>query len=271
MVKSKHGDKEKMRRKNLFIKITGIVSLISLILIYFLLYFIPALKSINRYKRQLKDMNLKISDFARMESDFSFSDERERNSFAQTDRELPGKIPEIRTREDFVTLFTKISNYIQKRAEKDGISNLVMKSDEEQKRAPGKGFSARLKNVKSQSITLSFTGEIKKAVNFINHIPWSDYYLSEGRILVSAGDILPYYIVFLRFYYIDLQEQTAGLVKDSEKNQESLIIDHNSEVLLNRINPEFTEPFPKKELPPEFGRKIFLKGVASHKRSNKHE
>jgi hypothetical protein len=196
-------------------------------------------------------MNLKISDFVRMESTFSFSNERERSYFAQTDRELLGKIPGVRTREDFITISTKISNYIQKLAEKDGILNLVLKSDEGQKGVLGKGFSGRLKNVKSHTITLSFTGKIKNAVNFINHIPWSDYYLSEDRILVSAGDIFPYYIVFLRIYYIDLREQASGVVKGSEKNEESLIIDYNSEVLLNRINPELMEPFPKKELSPE--------------------
>jgi hypothetical protein len=254
-----------MRHKNLFMKIAGILSLIFLVIIYVLLYFIPTLKSINRYKRQLKDMNLKILDFSRMESDFSFSDEGERNYFARTNRELSGKIPEVRSREDFITLNTKISNYIQKLAEKDGILNLVKKPDEEQKGAPVKGFSLRLNNVKSLTITLNFTGKIKNAVNFINHIPWSDSYLSEDRILISAGDILPYYIVVLKIYYIDLQEQTAGVGKDSEKSQENLIIDYNSEVLLNRIDPEFTEPFPKKELPTEFSSNIFSKDILRKK------
>jgi hypothetical protein len=262
MVKSKHGDKEKMRRKNLLIKIAGILSLFFLIIIYVLLYLFPALKSINQYKRQLKDMNLKISDFATMESDFSFSDERERSYFARTDRELSGKIAEVKTREDFIALITTISNYIKNLAEKDGILKLVMKPDESQKGAPAKGFSGRLKNVKSHTITLSFTGKIKNAVNFINHIPWIDYYLSEDRILVSAGDIFPFYIVFLMVYYIDLQEQAAGVEKDSQENQESLIIDYDSEVLLNPIDPELTEPFPKKELPPGSGRMIFTKRVA---------
>lgn len=240
-----------MRSKNLFVKIAGILSLIVLIVIYVLLYLFPALKSINRYKRQLKDMNLKILDFTRMENDFTFSDEGERSYFAQTDRELLRKIPEVRTREDFNTLSTKISNYIEKLAKKDGILNLVMKPDESQKGAPGKGFSERLKKVNSHTITLSFTGKIKNAVNFINHIPWSDYYLSEDKILVSAGDIFPDFIVLFRIYYIDLREQAAGLVKDSEKRQENLVIDYHSEVLLNRIDPGLTEPFPKKELPPE--------------------
>lgn len=262
MVKSKHGDKEKMKGKNLLVKIAGILSLIFLIIVYVLLYLFPALKSINQYKRQLRDMNLKISDFAKMESDFSFSDERERSYFARTDRELSGKIPEVRNREDFIALLTKISNYIQNLAEKDGILNLVMKPDESQKGAPGKGFSGQLKNVKSHTITLSFTVKIKNAVNFINHIPWSDYYLSEDRILVSTGDIYPYYIVFLRIYYIDLQEQAAGVAKDSQESQENLVIDYDSEVLLNPIDPELTEPFPKKELPPGSGRMIFAKRVA---------
>lgn len=288
-----------MRRKYLFIKIAGFLSLIVLIITYFLLYFIPALKSINRYKRQLKDMNLKISDFVRMENAFSFSNEQESSYIEQTDQELIGKIPQVRTREDYFTLFTKIFNYIQTLAETDGILNLVMKSDsqelsmnagtlstnkktiddlssftgrrltrlleeqsrvsKEQKGVQGNGFSARFKNAKSQTITLSFTGELKKAVNFINHIPWSDYYLSEERILVSTGDNFPYYIVFLRIYYIELRKQTVGIAKGSENKQESLIIDYNSEVLLNRIDPELTEPFPKKELLSKFGINIFLK------------
>jgi hypothetical protein len=261
-VKWKQGDKGKMRRQNLLFNLAGILSLIFLIIIYVLLYFIPALKSINRHKRQLKDLNLKILDFTRMESDFSLSNEEERRYFAQTDRELLEKIPEVRTREDFITLFANISAYIQKCAQKDGILNLVMKPDESQTGAPAKGFFARLKTVKSDTITLSFTGEIKNALNFINHLPWSDYYLSEDRILVSAGDIFPNYMVFLRIYYIDLREQTTGSIQESEKSQEPLIIDYNSEVLLNRIDPEFTEPFPKKELPPEFRSNIFVKGVA---------
>jgi hypothetical protein len=271
MAKSKPGDQEKMNHKNLFIKIAGILSLIVLIIIYILLYLIPSLKAINLYKRQLKDMDLKISDFARMDSDFSFSNEREKSYFAQADRELLGKIPGVRTREDFNALFTKISNYIQKLSQEDGILNLVMKPDEEQPGAIGKGFSPRLKNVKSHTLTLSFTGKIKNAVNFINHLPWSDYYLSEDRISVSAGDPFPYYIVFLRIYYIDWREQAGGQEKDSQENQESLVIDYDSEVLLNPINPGLTGPFPKKELPPGFGSKIFFKVVASHKRSNKHE
>ena len=258
-----------MIRKNLFIKIAGILSLIVLIIIYILLYLIPSLMAINRYKRQLKDMNLKISDFASMESDFSFPDERERSYFARADRELSGKIPGVRSREDFIALLTKISNDIQKLAEKDGILSLVMKPAENQKSAPGKGFPGRFKNVKSHAITLSFTGKIKNALDFINHLPWSDYYLSEEKISVSAGDLFPYYIVFLRVYYIDLQDQASGVEKNNRENQESLVIDYESEVLLNPIDPALAEPFPKKELPPGSGSNIFAKGAASNKHSNK--
>lgn len=38
------------------------------------------------------------------------------------------------------------------------------------------------------------------------------------------------------------------------------IIDYHSEILLERIQPELAEPYPKRELPLEFGASIFSRG-----------
>ena len=54
---------------------------------------------------------------------------------------------------------------------------------------------------------------------------------------------------------------TARAILDSENSDEGLIIDYNSEVLLKRISLEMLEPYTKKELPTEFGRKIFSGGI----------
>jgi hypothetical protein len=246
-----------MKNKYLLYKLSGIVFLILAIILYFLLYFIPALKSINLYKRQLKDTNLQVADFVEAESNFTFSNQRERHFFTQAEQELKDKIPEVKTREDFIAIFTKISDYIQQCAQGDGIFNLVLKSDspelsvnastlssdkktlddllgfasrrllelrKEQERLAGRqrgtggstatapktnsGLSSLVKDVKYQTITLSFSGELKNALNFINHIPWSEYYMSEDKILVSSGELLPYYIVFLKIYFIDHQGET---------------------------------------------------------------
>jgi hypothetical protein len=118
-----------MTNKYFLIKIFGVASLILIIILYFLLYFIPSVKSINLYKRQLKDLNLKISDFIKMETAFTFSNETERDSIEMVEKELKGKIPEVKNKQDFIRLFTEVSNYIQKLAAKDGIVNMVVNSD----------------------------------------------------------------------------------------------------------------------------------------------
>ena len=243
-----------MKSKYFLIKVSGIVGLIVIILLYFLLYFIPSLKSISRYKRELKDMNLKITDFVRQENAFTYSNDEERRHFEETEKELLSRIPEVKTREDYILLFTRVSDHIQKLAREDGILNLVLKSDsaelsvnastfsrdkktlddlvsftarrllelrkeqeqaEERRRGTGtdgvvspppgmnSDLYALVKGIKFHSVILSFTGELKNAMNFINHIPWSDYYLGEDKVLIAAGDFFPYYILLLKIYYID--------------------------------------------------------------------
>ncbi len=238
-----------MKNKYFFIKIAGIAFLILLVISYFLLYFVPSIKEISLYKRQLKDMNLKIADFVKMENNFTFSDSQERSLFQQSREELKKKIPEIRHREDYIALFTRVSDYIQRLAKTDGIFNLVFTSDSQEMQvetgslATSKknlddllSFSAqRLTAIKKQlavgdktndtqigglaglvpglkyhTVWISFTGELPSALNFINHIPRSDYFLSEDRVNISSGTGLPYYIVSLKIYYIDLRADLAG-------------------------------------------------------------
>jgi hypothetical protein len=229
--------------KYFLIKIFGIVTLVVIIILYFLLYFIPSVKTISVYKRQIKDMNLKMTDYVKVENAFSFSNEREKTYFRQVGKELKSRIPEVKNKQEFIRVFTEISNYIQKLAEKDGIFNMLVHSDsrdlkvnagslssdkktleellsfayrrlsqfqnetrekQQQIRQPETGgISTLVPGIESQDITLSFTGELRSAMNFINHIPWGSYYLVEDKIMVSAGEMFPYYIVFLKIYYIE--------------------------------------------------------------------
>jgi hypothetical protein len=236
-----------MTNKYVLIKISGIMSILVAVLLYFLLYFIPSLKAINRYKRQVKDINLRMSDFMKEENAFSFSTEKEKGYFQKVEQELLDKLPEVKSREDFISLFTRISDQLKQQAEQDGIRNLVLKSDskdlqvnagtissdseemqelqtftnrrmarlkkEAQRNVPRSvpgsgapkptGLQALVPNLKYHTVSMSFTGEIGNALNFINHIPWNPYFVSQDRILVSAGESFPIYMVFLKIYYID--------------------------------------------------------------------
>jgi hypothetical protein len=118
-----------MKNKYFLIKVSGIVFLILVVVLYFLLYFLPSIKEISKYKRQLKDKNLQVTDFVKMENSFTFSNEQERNDFNLLERKLTERTPQVRSREDFISLFTRVSDYVQSLAKKDGIFNLVITSD----------------------------------------------------------------------------------------------------------------------------------------------
>lgn len=238
-----------MKNKYLFIKIFGIAFLLFSIFIYFIFYFVPFVKDVNHYKRELKDMNLKIKNFFEMEKEFSFSNERERAFFKEADDDLMSKISEVKSKEDFIALFTIVFNYIKKLARTDGLYNMVLTSNSKELELNATTLSTDkksldrllhfaklrinelrnkmdvsketvnptvpstqplikqplLENLNYQTIFLSFSGDLQNAMTFINHIPWSSYYLRPGDILVSIGEISPYYMVFLKVYFIDLR------------------------------------------------------------------
>jgi hypothetical protein len=307
-----------MKRKYFFSKIFAAVFLIMVVVVYLFFYFIPSLEAINRYKRQVKDMNLKIEDFKKASTTFSFPDKRERGFFLRLERELTAKIPEVENREDSNRLFTDISAYIRELAKRDGINNLVIESGfGELKFDPGVLFinkrelddlicitaprlsrmwkerqigaeqrmqslgsphrgididlSTLVKGINYQTVALIFSGELKNAMNFINHLSWGSYYLVEDKILVCTGDKFPYYIAFLKIYF--LEAENAGLKRtpaatltpnarspaissQQETGQQGLIVDDHSWMLLRRIPTYLLKKYPKKELPQVFGKKI---------------
>ena len=230
-----------MKKKYLFIKIFGIAFLIFFIFAYFLFYFIPSIETINRHKRELRDMNYKIKNFLDMKTKFSYTNQREDDIFKAVDDDLKDRCPEIKSKEDFIGLFTEVFDYIKQRARTDGIFNLVLTSNSNELELNATSLhsdkksltrllnfaTARLNEIREkaaasrdiptlppllagldhQTVFISFSGSMENALNFINHLPWSGYYLRPDNILVSAGDIDPYYMVFLNVYFIDARQK----------------------------------------------------------------
>jgi len=240
-----------MKNKYFLIRVGGIVFLLLLVVVYFLVYFMPVIENISRYKRDVKDMNLKISDFMKMESSFSYSNQQERSQFKQLEQQLNSRIPEVRTREEFIALFTRISESIRQLAARDGIHSLLLTSDStdlkinagslsknkesmddllyfsthrlntlkkeaDMKRRmagnqipgsvpPAGGVETFMQNVDYHTLWLSFSSDLKSALNFVNHISWNEHYLTEEQLLVAGGETFPFFLVQMRIYYIDLR------------------------------------------------------------------
>ncbi len=270
-----------MKKKKLFIRIFGIFFLIFFVFAYFLFYFVPTVEKINRHKRELKDMKLKIENFLEMKTEISFSDERERTIFKETDVALRSKIPEVKNKEDFIALFSRVFDYLKKRGRADGIFNLGMTFDSREselnatplltdKRSleqllnsafvrlapPSSGLL--LKDLNLQTIFLRFSGNLRSALNFINHIPWGDDYLRMDNITVYSGKVSPGYLVFLNVYFVDQRPQDAASSVQSSKKEETntkdtkkedLAIDFNSPLLLRRVYENPMGKYPRRELP----------------------
>ncbi|MCK5058213.1 MAG: hypothetical protein KAT34_16290 [Candidatus Aminicenantes bacterium] len=233
-----------MRKRNVMIRITAILSVLLLIFLYLILYFFPAVKDINRLKREVKNTRLKIEEFVEIERRFSFPDKKERKYFAKAEREFERKVPRVRGKGELARLIRSISGYFSGLAEKEGVANLSLKSELDEPAVNVRD------NLKYRRMYMSFSGDLKKGLNFINHIPRCDSYLTADRITLSTREDSLLFSTVVKIYYF------AGPAAGSKHGREyeaGLEIDFDSEVLLERVYHNISEGFPKTELPPEFG------------------
>lgn len=235
-----------MRKRNLMIRLTGILSVLLLIVLYLVLYLFPTVKSINRIKRDVKDINLQTEEFGEIESDLSFPDEKEKEYFQRAERDFKKRIAKIKGQAGLTKLKSNISDYFYKLAEQDGIANLKINS------RPGEAGIKVGDNLKYRNIYLNFSGDLKNALNFINHLPYGDPYLTAGNISLSKENTVPSYSVVVKIYYFSGKAPAAGS-QGGIDIETGLEFDFDSELLLDRVYHNFPEKYRRKELPPEFG------------------
>lgn len=228
------------------IRLTGILSILMLIVLYYIIYFSPTVKRINRIKREVKDINLQIEEFGEIEGDLSLPDEKEKKYFRGAEKDFIKKISRVRGQAGLKKLITKISDSFYGLATQDGIANLKIDS------RPGEGGIKIGDNLKYRNIYLSFSGELKNALNFINHLPYGDSYLGAGNILFSKDNSVPLYSVVIKIYYFSGKAPAAGSQGGIDM-ETGLEIDFDSELLLDMVYHNFPGKFSKKELPQEFG------------------
>lgn len=231
-----------MTMKSIFIKLFWIVFLIFSIFLYLLFYFVPSIEGINRQKRELNDMNLKIENFQDMQKTFSFSDEKEIKFLKAADAELKNRIPELRSKDRVISLLTRAADDIKKRARADGIVTLRVTDNRNSSDVFG-GAGVR--------VYLSFSGPLKNVVNFINHLSWSDYnWGPDGITAMVVGNSI-YYSVVLKIY------TAAGKTEPGGIQGQDIMIDFGSPVLLKRVYENPMEAYIRQELLPRYGAGIF--------------
>lgn len=233
-----------MKKRNVLIRLAGTVSILLLIFLYVLLFFFPTVKEINRLKREAKDTRLKIDEFAGIEKQFSFPDKKEKEYFAKAEREFRKRIFKVKGKADLTRFIRGISGYFYDLAEKHGVLILSLKSTIDE---PAVNV---WDNLKYRRIHVSFSGDLKKGLNFINHIPRCESYLTPGTVTLTTRDGSLLFSSVVKIYYF--AGQAAGR-KQGREYEGGFEIDFDSEILLDHVYRNIPEGFPPTELPPQFG------------------
>jgi len=233
-----------MTKKSILIKLFWIFFLIFTIFLYLLFYFVPSIEGINRQKRELNDMNLKIENFLDMQKTFSFSDEKETRFLNAADKELRNRIPELKSKERVISLFTRAADNIKKRARTDGIVTLRVTDNRDSRDVSDVSGGTGVR------VYLSFSGSLKNVVNFINHLSWGDYNLGPDSITAMAVGNSVHYSVVLKVYTAAGKGETGGIQKD-------IMIDSQSPLLSKRVYENPMDSYTRQELPPGYGAGIF--------------
>lgn len=235
-----------MRKRPSIVRLCALFSILFLILIYLVLYFFPTVKSINRLKRETKDIYSKIEEFGKIETNFSFPDEREQHYFLGAGREFKSKIPKIRGKGDYIDLLAAISDYLVNRARKDGIPDPGIKPGADQEGITVEG------NLKYRTVILSFKGNLRSGLLFINHIPWGDFYLVPGTITLTRGDSFPVFLLTVKIYYFAGKSASSG-GKQGKSVDEGLTIDVDAGILTDKVYHNIPGESRKRELQGDFG------------------
>ncbi len=235
-----------MNNKYLYVKIFGMSFLILLVIFFIILYFFPNIKEINKLKREIRDMNLKITDFVKVENKFKRMDLKEKDYFDRLNKDLQNSVEVIKSKEDFLKMITNVSDFISKQAIKDKIDNLIITFNSRDMKINAKTLSndketisslfefatqriqdinkeINLRNLttaknlttldtlekgyKKHTIYITFTGDLRNIINFLNHLTWGNKQLLYRRVIVKEGTFSPIVLAFVNIYYKDLRNK----------------------------------------------------------------
>lgn len=230
-----------MTKKTFFVKFAWIAGIILAIFLYLFFYIIPSLFEIGQGERILSEMKMKIENFKEIQKSFPFPDAKENQFFKDADGLLQKRFPAVTSKADLNSLLARVSDYLRKRARADGIIDLRINDNRVQMNNSGGVIP----------VNLSFSGSFKSVLNFIDHLPWGEYYVIPADIRVVHSGNSVYYSIVLNVYTAEGKSEMNGI------QDQDIMIDFESPVLLQRVYENPIEAYTRRELPSKYGTGIF--------------
>jgi len=282
-----------MKKKDFFRRLGWFFLIVLVLLTYLGVYFFPTVIDINRSKREIKDIKMRIQELSQVEDAVLLTNKREKNIFRQTSRKFLSNIPKLKNNKARTIFIQKVVDHIKEIAARERIENMVMMTNGErpevlyQTHAQSEGkknillkqlkhfkqtnqknpenknkgsgyYSHLLVNFSSKVLFTAFESGIKNGSRFINQLPFFSAYIKTERVLLVSGKPLPHFLLKLRVYYREKAKINSTQKHTRPKN---IYIDFNSPLLLQPVYFNFTGSAVRRELPGQWGRTVFNKST----------
>lgn len=234
------------------VKIVGLAGLPLVVVLWFLLFFLPNTVQTSQAKRQLKDIGDQLKRNLQLDDRFELSDPLELERFARAEEELRGGLPTVDGADGFLRMITAVSGFLKETAAAEGLSNLIVSSNSrdleinaqtlpqsgesleellqftsnrlreilvESERRGQESVSAEGKGpfgLSSHQLYMAFSGELKTALSFLHRLPMLHRALRMERMVICQGTKSPLFLVYARIFFWDQRGIRRGTGANSE-------------------------------------------------------
>ncbi len=203
-----------MINKYLYIKVSIISAILLSIILWGLLYFFPTNRYIYNSNKKIKELKRIVAKYKRDKSKFHRTNIFEIKLMENMIKRFNDKFYIVNNKENMIHFYRKIYDHIQYYEKQKGdkiidlqittetgndISRGQYRNTTDIKKNKSNGLLSQLiPKLEEKLIKLSFNGELKDVLNFINHITWGDLFISIKGLEVSTN-----FKLTIKVYYIN--------------------------------------------------------------------
>jgi hypothetical protein len=256
--------------------------------------WLPTLKDLNRLKRAQREYVLQTDRLNSAFSHFSFPDEKEKLVFANNADRLVKLMPAV---VDDASWLAMIVSALADRAKLDHLDSamlLTLDSSGQPFEVPFKLSNRAADDLQHwlqglrreyerdlhvcvdrlyfpwrdalglqgqlacRPIVIAVAAKLPALLSFVNHCTWSAGRLEIVRLRMGQGDGRPLALILCRGFYQVRSQSPWRLQAEVGKNGKNQLIDADSTLLWQPVNPQAVGLAAKKELPPMPGQGLFM-------------
>lgn len=240
-----------MRTKPVIRVILFLGAVLTVVSLYLFLYLYPAVKTMNRIKRETTDFQMKIGDMRKRLSFIRLPDAKEKERVAFQDRRLLSELKRTDPVPATDSQHDKTERYLNEIAHRTGIGRLDIARRTPSDRLAGINIrSFAVPGLSVRSLSLAFSAPLKSASAFLASIPAASANLIIDHAEIRESNPEPDFLIIVKVAFLGQPEVPAGGTEAE--------IDIDSALPLGRITEIPDEEIAAPDLSGEWSRMRFI-------------